>query len=376
VSADIGKRYAALTAGAVAAVICLGVVGLAGCHRAPAVGEAEGADSSRAEAKEEASKGGATKDGVTKEGVDKEAAEGASEGGATKENEEGVSLTSEEVEKLGVVTESAEASDYVAEIVGYGVVVPHDAIAIAVAELATARAAQEQSRAVAARAQRLTGTPGAMSADVVEIAARQLATDAAALALAEHRLSSVIGVGPPAGALAGGSTLQDLASGKIKLVRATFALGALRGAPPASLRSARLDAASPGGAQVSPGWTLHTVWNAPADASLPGRSFFALLKDGDASEGERLLVWAPGTGPAVRGVTIPASALVISGGRYWCYVEQKPGVYARREVVTERPVGDAFVVTQNIAVGDKIVTSAAALLLAREMNPSTEADSD
>jgi hypothetical protein len=215
-----------------------------------------------------------------------------------------------------------------------------------------------------------------MSADVVEIAARQVATDTAALALAEHRLSSVLGVGLSGGALAGGSTLQDLASGKIKLVRATFALGALQGAPPASLRSARLDAASAGGAPGSAGWTLRTVWNAPADANLPGRSFFALLKDGDASEGERLLVWAPGKGPAVRGVTIPASTLVISGGRYWCYVEQKPGVYARREVATDRPVGAAFVVTQNIAAGDKIVTSAAALLLSREMNPGTEADSD
>jgi multidrug efflux pump subunit AcrA (membrane-fusion protein) len=84
----------------------------------------------------------------------------------------------------------------------------------------------------------------------------------------------------------------------------------------------------------------------------------------------------PGKGAGGAGVTIPASALVISGGRYWCYVEQKPGVYVRREVATDRPVGDAFVVTQGIAVGDKVVTSAAALLLAREMNPSTEADSD
>jgi len=368
VSGDTSKRYAALTAGAVAAVICMGVLGLAGCHRAPVVGEAESAGSSRAEAKEGVTKETAVKETAVKETAVKET--------AVKETEEAVSLTSEEVDKLGVVTKSAKASDYVAEIVGYGVVVPHDAIATAVAELATARAEQEQSRAVAARAQRLTGTPGAMSADVVEIAARQVATDAAALALAEHRLSSVIGVGPAAGGLAGGSTLQELASGKLKLVRATFPMGALQGTPPVSLRSARLDAVSPGSAQVSPGWALHTVWNAPSDASLPGRSFFALLKDGDVSEGERLLVWAPGKGPAVRGVTIPASALVISGGRYWCYVEQKPGVYARREVATDRPVGDAFVVTQNIVVGDRIVTSAAALLLAREMNPSTEADSD
>jgi hypothetical protein len=350
VTRDIGKRYTALLGAALVAAMGVGVLGIAGCHRAAAVADSKDADSKAA----------------------------AGEAGQTKEAGEGVTLTSEEVEKLGVATEPAETADYAAEIVGYGVVIPHDTVATAVAELATAKAAQEQSRAVAARVRRLTGTPGAMSAEVVESADRQVATDAAALALAEHRLSSVLGGGPSgAGAgAAGGSTLQDLASGKLKLVRATFPLGALKGASPASMRAARLDASSPDGVQTSPGWSLRQVWNAPADASLPGRSFFALLKDGDVSEGERLLVWAPGTGPRVHGVTVPAAALVISSGRYWCYVEQKPGVYARREVATDRPIGAAYVVTQNIAAGDKIVTSAAALLLAREMNPSTEADSD
>jgi len=289
---------------------------------------------------------------------------------------EGVTLTLEDVGKLGVATEVAKSSDYVAEVVGYAVVVPHDAVATAVAELATATAAQRHSRAVAARAQHLTGTPGAMSAEVVESADRQSETDTAALDLAEHRLSSLIGGGPPGGGAAESSTLQGLASGKLKLIRANFPLGALKGAVPTSLRAARLDAASPDDTQISPGWTLHQIWNAPADASLPGRSFFAVLKDDNVSEGERLLVWAPGTGPAVRGVTVPAAALVISGGRYWCYLERTPGVYARREVAIDRPVGDAYVVTQNIAVGDRIVISAAALLLAREMNPGAEADSD
>jgi hypothetical protein len=338
VTRDIGKRYNALAAAAFVAAISLG----AGCHRTPSV----------------------------------EDGEETSKETTTREAGEGVTLTAEQVEKLGIVTEPAKSSDYVAEVVGYGVVIPHDTVAAAVAELATARAAQEQSRAAAARAQRLAGTPGAMSADAVESATRQVATDAAALALAEHRLSSVIGGGPPTGVTAGSSTLQDLSSGKLKLLRATFPLGALQGAPPASLRLARLDTSSQDGTHVSPGWTARTVWNAPADASLPGRSFFALLKGDDASEGERLLVWAPGTGPAVRGVTVPAAALVISAGRYWCYVEQKSGVYARREVPTDRPVGDAYVVTRNIAAGDRIVTSSAALLLAREMNSSTETDQD
>ena len=63
----------------------------------------------------------------------------------------------------------------------------------------TAQAAADQSRAAAARAQRLAGTPGAMAADAVESATRQVASDTAALALAQRRLSTVIGEGIPGG---------------------------------------------------------------------------------------------------------------------------------------------------------------------------------
>ena len=330
-STTVVRPRALLAAAAIAAVASLGVLILAGCHQGT---EPAQPDSAPAQAGE------------------------------------GVTLTGEQVAKLGIATQPAKAADYTPQIIGYGVVVPHDAIAAAVAELTSAQAAQEQSRAAAARAQRLAGTPGAMSADAVETSARQVAVDAAALALAERRLSSVIGADPLAST---GAALQDLASGKAKLLRATFPLGALQGATPTGLRAAHLGATAPGLPQ-SPGWNLHPVWNAPADASLPGRSFFAVLNGSDAGEGERLLVWAPGAGPAQRGVTVPAAALVISAGKYWCYVEQKPGVYARREVATDRPVGEDYVVTQGIAPGEKLVTAAAGLLLAREMNPSTEAD--
>ena len=212
-----------------------------------------------------------------------------------------------------------------------------------------------------------------MSADAVESAARQIATDTAAVALAQRRLSSVVGSGLPEG-LAAGSQLQELASGELKLLRVTFPLGALQGATPTSSRVAHLDGSAPGAAPVAHGWTVHPLWSAPADATLPGRSFFAVLRGGDASEGERLLVWAPGAGPAQQGVLVPAAALVISDGRYWCYVEQQPRVYVRREIATNRPTDAGYFVTRAIAAGDKVVTAAAGLLLAREMNPSTEAD--
>jgi hypothetical protein len=227
---------------------------------------------------------------------------------------------------------------------------------------------------VAARAQRLAGTSGAISADAVENATRQVASDNAALELAQRRLATVVGEGLPGGIAMATPLLQDLASGKVKLLHVTFPLGVVRGVAPASVRAARLDTAQPGGAQPSHFWSVHQIWSAPADPGLPGRSFFGALKMSDAGEGERLLVWAPGPQAAQRGVTIPAAAVVISDGRYWCYVEEKPGHYVRREVATDRPVGAAYFVTQGIAAGDKVVTAQAGLLLARETNPSTEAD--
>lgn len=323
-----------------AVLLAIALLGIAGCHRTPSGAEAKDA--------------------------------GAKEEGA-KESGQGVTLTAEQVEKMGIATQSAKAMEYRDEIAGYGVIIPHDAIATAVAELTSAEAAQEQSRAAAARAQRLAGTPGAMSADTVESATRQIATDTAAVALAQRRLSSVIGSGLPGG-LAAGSQLQELASGEAKLLRVTFPLGALQGATPSALRAARLDGAAPGTAPVAQGWALHPLWGAPADPTLPGRSFFAVLTGGTAGEGERLLVWAPGTGPALRGVLVPATAAVISDGKYWCYVEQKSHVYVRREIATDRPVDAGYFVTQGIVADDKVVTAAAGLLLAREMNPSTEAD--
>jgi hypothetical protein len=324
----------------IAAVLGIFLFGMTGCHRTPAA----------TDAKDESAKEAGTKDSA-----------------------EGVSLSAEQVQKMGIATQPAKSMDYRDEIAGYGVIIPHDTIATAVAELTSAQAAQEQSRAAEARAQRLAGTPGAMSADAVETATRQIATDTAAVALARRRLSSVVGSGLP-DALAAGSPLQQLASGDAKLLRVTFPLGALQGATPAALRAARLDGAAPGVPPVSPGWTLHPLWSAPADSTLPGRSFFAVLKGGDASEGERLLVWAPGPGPAQRGVLLPAAAVVISDGRYWCYVEQQPRVFVRREIATDRPVDAGYFVTQGIAAGEQVVTAAAGLLLAREINPSTEAD--
>jgi hypothetical protein len=290
-------------------------------------------------------------------------------GGQQKGPVERVSLAPDQMTKLGIVVEPAKSVTYAAETPGYGVIMPHEAIATAVAELAIAEAAERQSHAALARSQRLARTPGAAAADLDEAAARQSAADAAALALARRRLSAVVGLAAPVMAEGHVAMLRELADGKTKLLRATFPLGALRGAAPRSLRATPLDA-NPGAG----GWTSKVVWNAPADADLPGRSFFALLRGTGASEGDRLLVWAPAAGPALSGVLVPAAAAVISEGRYWCYVETKPGAYLRVEVDTGRPLTDGYFVIDRVVAGDKLVTAGAGHLLAQETNPTAGAD--
>jgi hypothetical protein len=281
---------------------------------------------------------------------------------------EGVALKPDEIVKTGIVTTALKATVHAPETMGFGTVMPHEALAQAVAELTTAVAVERQSRSAFARGQRLAGTAGAMPVEAQEAAERQATVDQAALDLAKRRMSSTFGQDPPWKNQDSSPELTALASGKSKLVRVTFPLGALGDSAPSTLRLAHINA-TPGGKS----WESRSVWSAPADASIPGKSFFALLKGGDAGEGEHLLAWA-GVGAAESGVEIPASAVIISNGKYWCYVEEKPGVFVRTEIDTGMPTADGYFVKEGVSAGDKVVTASAGQLLAREMNPNTAAE--
>jgi hypothetical protein len=321
------------------AVCCAALLLSSGCHKTPAMADE---DTPAADAKGKAAAG--------------------------KDSAEGVALKPDEIVKMGIVTTAVSATTHTPETIGFGTVMPHEALAQAVAELATAVAVERQSRSTFARGQRLAGTPGAMPVESQEAAERQATVDQAALELAKRRLSSTFGQDPPWKSQDSSPELTALASGKIKLVRVTFPLGALGDSDPPALRLAHINLA-PGGKS----WESRSVWSAPADAGIPGKSFFALLKGADAGEGEHLLAWAR-VGAPKSGVEIPASAVIISNGKYWCYLEEKPGVFVRTEVDTSMPTTDGYFVKEGVSAGDKVVTASAGQLLAREMNPSTAAE--
>ena len=281
---------------------------------------------------------------------------------------DGVSLKPEEIEKMGIVTTAAAAALHTPEAAGYGTVVAHETIAQGVAEVETATAVERQSRAALERHRRLAGTPGAMPLETQESAQRQSVVDQAALQLARRRLSSTFGLNPPWRTHVAAPELSALASGTSQLVRVTFPLGALGDHDPVTLRFMPINAVTGGRS-----WKSTEVWRAPADASVPGRSFFAVLHGGDAAEGERLMAWAP-VGAPDSGVELPASAAVVSAGRYWCYVEAKPGVFVRTAIDASMPTDTGYFIKDGVSPGDKVVTAAAGQLLARETNPSMAAD--
>jgi hypothetical protein len=283
-----------------------------------------------------------------------------------------VKLTSEEAAKLGITTAAAAAVQYVPAKQGFGVVMSHDAIAQAVADVTTAQAGLRLSQAALARIARLDGTAGAQSAEAHESAARQAAVDAAALRLAEAKLSALLGQRPPWAGQNDSKMLTELAVGHAKLLRVTFPLGVLNGAAPNGLRVSRLDAAT-----VGERWTARPVWDAPFDSGIPGRSFFAMLQHTDLGEGERVLIWAAGDNHSERpesGIVVPPTAVVVIDGKYWCFVEREPGVFSRSPLDISQPTADGYFVRDGIKPGELIVTSAAGLLLARQTNPSSEAE--
>lgn len=284
-----------------------------------------------------------------------------------------VKIDARDAARMGIVVTRAAPAQFTPEIEGYGVIVNHDAIAQAVAEAGTADAMARQSHAALNRMDRLANTAGADTLEAHEAAQRQVTADQIAVTLAQRRLSTLLGQHPPwtqgdDDLQGGGELLQEVASGRVKLARITFPLGAIRSGVPRSLRLARLDAQA-----VSEQWRAHPVWIAPADTAMLGRSFFALLPDISAEEGERLVAWAPKAGAVEEsGAWIPAAAAVAEGGQYWCYVQRGESAFERVPLDTSRPVRDGYFVTA-LKVNDAVVSTGAGLLLARELNSDSEA---
>ena len=275
----------------------------------------------------------------------------------------GLTLKAEEVKSLGLTVQAATAAQFTGRIMGYGVVTALDTIAQADSEFLTAQAAATQSAAAAARARSLsTGEEAAISREQLEVAESKAAADAAALALARRKTEAAFGLNSPwHDAASRQAVMRRLASGEAVLVRATFP--AIGGAVPKQVEISRMGA-------DKKSWTAHTIWDAPADAAVPGRSFYVLVDGSDLAQNERVTAAIP-TGTSEAGAKVPAHALVFGESEAWVYLQTAANTFLRIKVDISRPLDDGYFVT-TVKPGDKVVVDGAGLLMAREVNPSTE----
>jgi hypothetical protein len=280
----------------------------------------------------------------------------------------GLTLKTEEVESLGITTAPATAASWRQRVNGYGVVTPLDTIAQTDADVMTAQAAATQSAAAAARARSLsTGEEAAVSREVLETAQSKAAADTAALALARRKLEATFGRKAPwHDATSRQAIMARLASGRSVLVRVTFPLGSLDNETPPALQIARLGA-------NPKSWTTSAIWEAPSDATIPGRDFYALLDGSDLAQNEHVTA-AVSVGTAQAGVTVPAAALVYGESEAWVYIQTRPGTFLKTRIDTSKAMGDGYFVAQGVRAGQPVVVGGAGLLLARETNPSTAAE--
>ena len=101
------------------------------------------------------------------------------------------------------------------------------------------------------------------------------------------------------------------------------------------------------------------------DPRIQGVSFFYLASAQMLVPGMNVLAYLPANSE-IRGVIVPQSALVWWQGKAWVYVQRDDVRFARREVPTDQPVENGFVVHSGLMPNGLIVIGGAQLLLSEE----------
>ncbi len=103
------------------------------------------------------------------------------------------------------------------------------------------------------------------------------------------------------------------------------------------------------------------------DPRIQGRSFLYVASARTGLAPGLNLVARLSIGDPMKGVVIPASAVVWSEGKAWVYTQVSSAGFTRRPVATDLPVEDGFFAGEGFAAGDKVVTVGAQALLSEEM---------
>lgn len=102
------------------------------------------------------------------------------------------------------------------------------------------------------------------------------------------------------------------------------------------------------------------------DSTIQGKTFFYRASSDLLRVGMRVAAHLSQNGQAAAGFIVPSEAIVWYGGKAWVYHKQSGDRFVRRQVSTEREVGDGWFNAGTFKAGDELVTSGAQLLLSEE----------
>jgi hypothetical protein len=81
-------------------------------------------------------------------------------------------------------------------------------------------------------------------------------------------------------------------------------------------------------------------------------------------------------GSSMKGVLVPASAVVWQQGSAWVYVQYNPGRFARRKLSTDMPMAEGWFSPTGFEPGEMVVVTGAQQLLSEEFHAQIQSDDE
>jgi hypothetical protein len=310
-------------------------------------------------------------------GCEREPAQSAPESKAAVGTAEypGVELDEESMQRLGVEIVAITTSRSLAVTSGTAIVLDSAALTATLADIDAARAEATATQANYQRLQLLYADDGNASRQAVETAQTQWMAVRTRLVSIEARTRSEWGAPFVSAQGSRPAWLADLAAGRAALLRAEF-VGAL------PTDAARLDYSLLGNdAEAAAAQTLayvgrsHAQMLATGGASVLLRAKGAVGSESVLRPGERLAVIASSHAGSQRAL-VPAAAVFVDGGQFWCYVQRAAGRFDRVALTATTRVAEGYPVAEGINAGDKVVVRGAPLLLSLERGAGRVADEE
>lgn len=254
-------------------------------------------------------------------------------------------------------------------VMGYAKVLDPLPLASLDADLTSALAVAEASRAEASRTKSLNAVGSAMSLRATEAAQAQARVDTARVTLFRRQLALQWG---PIGALSDerrSALIFLLTTGRAALVRIDSPGAAGQG----MLRSVDASFEGVGTVHVTILGSARIADPRMGSPGLIGQVTGPLAAQLAAGLTAPVSLSVPVMGP---GVLLPRSALLRTGGQTWVYVKLSPTTFERRVVLIGPATEAGLIARKGVVSGETVVVHGASMLLSAETAGSTPPDKD